>query len=83
MIDSGIRGGLDVVRALALGAKAGFTGRPFVYGLGALGPIGASHVIDLFLDEIRTEFLHVGACSAAEAAAITARHPGAWRVAGA
>jgi (S)-mandelate dehydrogenase len=82
MIDSGIRGGLDVVRALALGAKAGFTGRPFVYGLAALGPIGAAHVIDLFLDEIHTEFTHVGVRSAAEAATITARHPGAWRVAG-
>jgi len=82
MIDSGIRGGLDVVRALALGAKAGFTGRPFVYGLAALGPIGAAHVIDMFLDEIRTEFVHVGIRSAAEATTITARHPGAWRVAG-
>lgn len=79
MIDSGIRGGLDVVRALALGAKAGFTGRPFVYGLAALGPAGARHVIDMFLDEIRTEFIHVGIRSVAEAAAITARHPGAWR----
>jgi (S)-mandelate dehydrogenase len=79
MIDSGIRGGLDVVRALALGAKAGFTGRPFVYGLAALGPIGAAHVIDMFLDEIRTEFIHVGIRSVAEAATITARHPGAWR----
>jgi L-lactate dehydrogenase (cytochrome) len=81
MIDSGIRGGLDVVRALALGAKAGFTGRPFVYGLGALGAVGAPHVVDLFFDEIRTEFIHVGVRSVAEAAAITARHPGAWRIA--
>ncbi len=80
MIDSGIRGGLDVVRALALGAKAGFTGRPFVYGLAALGPVGAAHVIDLFFDEIRTEFAHAGVRSVAEAAAITARHPGAWRL---
>jgi L-lactate dehydrogenase (cytochrome) len=80
MIDSGIRGGLDVVRALALGAKAGFTGRPFVYGLGALGPEGAAHVVDLFLDEIRTEFLHVGVRSVAEAASVTVRHPGAWRL---
>jgi (S)-mandelate dehydrogenase len=79
MIDSGIRGGLDVVRALALGAKAGFTGRPFVYGLGALGAAGASHVVELFVDEIRTELLHVGARSVAEAATITVRHPGAWR----
>jgi (S)-mandelate dehydrogenase len=81
MIDSGIRGGLDVVRALALGAKAGFTGRPFVYGLGALGAVGAPHVVDLFFDEIRTEFIHVGVRSVAEAATITARHPGAWRIA--
>jgi L-lactate dehydrogenase (cytochrome) len=79
MIDSGVRGGLDVVRALALGAKAAFTGRPFVYGLGALGPDGAPHVVDLFFDEIRTELLHVGARCVAEAATITARHPGAWR----
>jgi L-lactate dehydrogenase (cytochrome) len=80
MIDSGVRGGLDVVRALALGAKAAFAGRPFMFGLAALGPIGAQHVIDLFLDEIRTEFTHAGVRSAAEAAAITVRHPGAWHM---
>jgi (S)-mandelate dehydrogenase len=82
MLDSGIRGGLDVVRALALGAKATFTGRPFLYGLAALGPPGAAHVVDMFIEEIRTEFAHTGVRSVAEAAAITARHPGAWRVAG-
>ncbi len=79
MVDSGIRGGLDVVRALALGAKAAFAGRPFLFGLGALGESGARHVTDLFFDELRTEFQHVGVRSVAEAAAITARHPGAWR----
>jgi L-lactate dehydrogenase (cytochrome) len=82
MIDSGIRSGLDVVRGLALGAKAGFSGRPFVYGLAALGPIGAAHVIDMFLEEIRTEFTHAGIRSVAEAAAITARHAGAWDLQG-
>ncbi len=79
LVDSGIRGGLDIVRALALGAKAAFAGRPFLFGLGALGESGARHVMDLFFDELRTEFRHVGVRSVAEAASITARHPGAWR----
>jgi len=79
MVDSGIRGGLDIVRALALGAKATFAGRPFLYGLGALGEAGARHVTDLFFDELRTEFQHVGVRSVAEAATVTVRHPGAWR----
>jgi len=79
MVDSGIRGGLDIVRALALGAKATFAGRPFLFGLGALGEAGASHVMEMFLEELRTEFQHVGVRSVAEAATITARHPGAWR----
>jgi L-lactate dehydrogenase (cytochrome) len=82
MIDSGVRGGLDIVRALALGAKAAFAGRAFLYGVGALGEPGARHVFDLFFDELRTEFQHVGVRSVAEAATITARHPGAWRLNG-
>jgi L-lactate dehydrogenase (cytochrome) len=78
MIDSGIRSGLDVLRALALGARAAFAGRPFLYGLGALGEVGARFVMDLFVDELRTEMQHVGIQSVEGARAITARHPGAW-----
>lgn len=81
IVDSGIRGGLDVVRALALGAKAAFAGRPFLYGTGALGEAGARHVMDMFFDELRTEFTHVGVRSVAEAAQITTRHRGAWPLA--
>ncbi len=79
MVDSGIWGGLDIVRALALGARATFAGRPFLYAVGALGEPGAAHVMDLYFDELRTEFQHVGVRSVAEAATITARHAGAWR----
>ena len=43
--------------------------------------VGNKRRVDLFLDEIRTEFTHAGVRTAAEAATITARHPGAWRVA--
>ena len=80
MLDSGVRGGLDMVRALALGAKCTFAGRPYLYAVGALGADGPRHVIDMFFDELKTEFQHVGIRSVAEAANITARHTRAWRM---
>jgi L-lactate dehydrogenase (cytochrome) len=79
MIDSGIRSGLDVLRALALGASAAFIGRPFLYGLGALGEPGARFVMDMFADELRTEMKHVGIQAITNAREIAVRHPGAWR----
>ena len=81
MVDSGIRSGLDILRVLALGASAAFAGRPFLYGLGALGEPGARFVMDMFADELRTEMKHVGIRSLAGASEIVVRHPGAWRVA--
>ncbi|KAF4781712.1 FMN-dependent dehydrogenase [Colletotrichum scovillei] len=45
MFDSGIRTGADIVKAIALGAKAVFVGRPAIYGLGIAGKEGAKAVI--------------------------------------
>lgn len=45
LIDSGFRTGADIVKALALGAKGVFVGRPVVYGLGILGREGAHAVL--------------------------------------
>lgn len=45
LFDSGIRTGTDVMKALALGAKAVLVGRPIIYGLGIAGKEGAKHVL--------------------------------------
>lgn len=53
MMDSGIRSGSDVARALASGAKFTFMGRSFMYGAGALGNNGGNHTITLLKKEIQ------------------------------
>lgn len=51
-VDGGIRRGADVVKFLALGAKACLVGRPVAYGLAARGEAGADRVLDLLRDEL-------------------------------
>ena len=51
LFDSGVRGGEDVVKALALGARAVGLGRPYVWGLSAGGQAGVEHVIKAILAE--------------------------------
>jgi lactate 2-monooxygenase len=46
LLDSGVRGGADVFKALALGARAVLIGRPYVYGLAIAGRTGAREVIE-------------------------------------
>lgn len=65
MLDGGIRSGLDVVRALALGAKMTFSGRSFFYGVGALGAKGADQVMAIFADEIARTLGQLGCVNAA------------------
>ena len=77
MVDSGIRSGLDVVRAVALGADAAFAGKAFLWGLGALGAEGPLHVIDLMIDEMKAAFGQIGARRPAQARSVVIRHPGA------
>jgi len=77
LFDSGVRSGLDVVRALALGAQCAFAGKAFLWGLGALGAQGPTHVIDLITDETRASLGQIGAKSPAMARDVVIRHPGA------
>jgi L-lactate dehydrogenase (cytochrome) len=51
-LDSGIRSGQDVLKALAYGAKGTFIGRPMLYGLGAGGEAGVTRVLDIIRKEI-------------------------------
>jgi len=48
MMDGGIRSGVDLARANAVGSEFNFMGRPFMYGVGALGDEGGEHTINMF-----------------------------------
>jgi lactate 2-monooxygenase len=52
LVDSGVRTGSDVVKAIALGAAAVLYGRPYVYGLGLGGQAGVEHVLRCLLAEL-------------------------------
>jgi isopentenyl diphosphate isomerase/L-lactate dehydrogenase-like FMN-dependent dehydrogenase len=77
MFDSGIRSGLDVARTVALGAKAAFAGKAFLWALGALGNDGPDYLIALLIEEMRAVFGQLGALRPADACSLVVRHPGA------
>ena len=58
--DGGIRSGKDIVKTLALGAKGVFMGRPYLYGLGAMGQQGVEKVIEILVKELNTTLLLAG-----------------------
>jgi isopentenyl diphosphate isomerase/L-lactate dehydrogenase-like FMN-dependent dehydrogenase len=53
LMDGGVRRGGDVVKAVALGAKAVLIGRPYLWGLAAFGQIGVQRVVELLQGELR------------------------------
>lgn len=60
LFDSGVRTGLDIIRAIALGADFVLLGRPFMYGVAALGDAGGDHVIDLLGNDLRNNMIQLG-----------------------
>ena len=51
-VDGGIRSGQDVLKALALGARATMIGRAFLYGLGAMGEDGVTRALEIIRSEL-------------------------------
>ncbi len=66
LLDSGIRRGTDVLTALALGAKAVFVGRPYIYGLAIAGAHGVERVISILRDEFQRAMALTGRRSLSE-----------------
>ena len=76
--DSGIRRGLDVFKALALGAKAVLIGRPIFWGLAVGGENGVSRVLDLLQIELDMVMAYVGTNKISEIDRTTVDIPREW-----
>lgn len=59
-LDSGIRSGQDVLKALALGAKGTYIGRAYVYGLGAMGEAGVTKTLEIIHKELEVSMALCG-----------------------
>jgi L-lactate dehydrogenase (cytochrome) len=59
-MDGGIRSGQDVLKAWALGARGTMIGRPFLYGLGAMGGPGVTKCLEIIQNELDITMAHVG-----------------------
>lgn len=66
LLDSGIRSGGDIVKALALGARAVLVGRPIAWGVAAAGADGVARVLEALAEEMRRVLILTGTPSARE-----------------
>ncbi|MDB5447824.1 MAG: lctD [Phenylobacterium sp.] len=67
-VDGGVRSGLDVLKSLALGAKACFVGRPWAYALAAGGEAGVARLLEILRAELTVAMVLTGCRSVREAA---------------
>jgi (S)-mandelate dehydrogenase len=78
LFDSGIRSGVDIVRAMACGANAVFSGKGFLWSLGALAEKGPEHFIRLCSNEFRATLGQLGCESVDDIRRVEFRHRRAW-----
>jgi 4-hydroxymandelate oxidase len=60
LVDGGIRRGSDILKALALGARAVLIGRPYLWALAASGQSGVAHILDILRDELDLDMALAG-----------------------
>lgn len=60
LLDGGVRRGTDILKALALGAKAVLIGRPYMYGLTVAGALGVAHVLSILRAELEAAMVFTG-----------------------
>ena len=60
IVDSGVRSGLDVAKAIASGADFVMLGRPFLYAVAALGARGGEHAAAILMDELQDVMRQLG-----------------------
>jgi isopentenyl diphosphate isomerase/L-lactate dehydrogenase-like FMN-dependent dehydrogenase len=77
-LDSGIRRGSDVVKAIALGARAVLIGRSWLWGLGAAGTAGVEAVLEAYRGQIESTLGGLGLASTAELGPDCVRTPSEW-----
>ncbi len=58
--DSGLEGGLDILRAYALGADYVFLGRGFIYAVAAFGSTGAKHLVNILAEDLKSNMAQIG-----------------------
>jgi len=66
LVDSGVRRGTDVAKALALGARAVLLGRPYLYGLAVAGQAGVERVLEIYAAELLRVMQLLGVTSVAQ-----------------
>jgi len=78
LLDGGIRTGTDVLKALALGAKAVLVGRPWMYALGSAGEAGVARLLEIFRIELERDMQLMGCAKVEELGTDCVDAPPAW-----
>ena len=73
IFDSGIEGGLDIMRSISLGADFVMMGRAWHYALGAIGTSGPEHLYNMLVDDLKSNMIQIAASNLGELPQL--RHP--------